>query len=69
MLVAKHFDPMVGIDIHLVIIPPVGPVPIPHPHISTTIDVMDYLPIFGSTVIRKIYSPLLIKVNVSVIAH
>ena len=50
MLISKHFDPVLGIDIHILIIPPAGPVPIPHPHISLIFDVIDYIPILGATV-------------------
>ncbi|OZG72961.1 hypothetical protein BTA51_13460 [Hahella sp. CCB-MM4] len=50
MLAAKHFDPVLGIDIHLVIPPTGTPLPIPHPHIGIVFDVMDYLPIFGGTI-------------------
>lgn len=50
MLAAKHFDPVMGVDIHMVTIPPTGPVPIPHPHISSVLDPMDYVPVFGGTV-------------------
>lgn len=51
MPIIKHFDPVMGVDIHIVTIPPVGPVPIPHPHISLVLDPMDYIPIIGATVL------------------
>jgi len=51
MLAAKHFDPVVGIDIHLIQPPgPVPPLPIPHPFVGFLIDPADYVPIIGSTV-------------------
>ena len=50
MLISKHFDPVMGIDIHILVIPPAGPVPIPHPHIALIFDVVDYVPILGATV-------------------
>ncbi len=50
MLISKHFDPVMGIDIHILIIPPAGPVPIPHPHIAVVFDPIDYVPILGATV-------------------
>jgi RHS repeat-associated protein len=50
MLISKHFDPVIGIDIHILIIPPVGPVPIPHPHIALVFDPFDYVPFIGATV-------------------
>ncbi len=51
---AKHFDIVTGIDIHIVLIPtPTGPVPtpIPHPFLGFLLDLMDYMPIVGSTVL------------------
>src|SRR6187551_1773372 len=50
MLISKHFDPVLGIDIHMLVIPPAGPVPIPHPHIALVFDPFDYLPFIGATV-------------------
>jgi RHS repeat-associated protein len=50
MLISKHFDPVIGIDIHFLIIPPAGPVPIPHPHIALVFDPFDYVPFIGATV-------------------
>lgn len=48
---AKHFDMVLGIDIHLVLLPPApSPVPMPHPHIGLVLDPMDYIPVIGSTV-------------------
>jgi len=51
VIASKHFDPVMGVDIHILTIPPVGPVPIPHPHISMVLDPMDYVPVMGGTVI------------------
>jgi len=51
MPAAKHFDPVLGVDIHIVQPPgPVPPVPIPHPFVGMLLDVMDYLPFVGATV-------------------
>jgi RHS repeat-associated protein len=50
MPAAKHFDMVLGVDIHLVLIPPGVPTPIPHPFIGILFDPFDYLPIFGATV-------------------
>ena len=51
MLAAKHLDPIMGIDVHIVQAPgPVPPAPIPHPYIGMVLDVMDYLPKIGATV-------------------
>ncbi len=51
MPAAKHFDPVLGIDIHIIQPPgPVPPIPIPHPHIGIVIDPADYVPIIGATV-------------------
>lgn len=46
----KHFDPIMGVDIHIVVLPPGVPTPMPHPHIGMIIDPMDYVPILGGTV-------------------
>jgi len=51
---AKHLDPVLGVDIHIILIPtPGGPVPtpLPHPFIGMILDPMDYVPIIGSTVL------------------
>lgn len=45
---AKHFDPVVGVDLHLEIVPPVAP--IPNPFIGFLFDPFDYIPFIGATV-------------------
>lgn len=51
MIAAKHFDPVVGIDIHIVQPPgSVPPVPTPHLFIGFVIDPLDYAPWIGATV-------------------
>lgn len=51
MPAAKHFDPVLGVDIHIIQPPgPVPPVPIPHPFVGMVVDPMDYVPILGATV-------------------
>ena len=46
MPAAKHLDPILGLDIHIIQPPgPVPPLPIPHPHIGIVMDPMDYAPI------------------------
>jgi RHS repeat-associated protein len=52
-IAAKHLDPVVGVDVHIIMIPsPAGPIPtpLPHPYIGIVLDPFDYLPIFGATV-------------------
>jgi RHS repeat-associated protein len=49
MLSSKHFTPVVGLDIHIIVFP-IGPIPIPHPYIGLVVDVMDYIPFIGSSV-------------------
>ena len=46
---AKHGDPQLGIDIHLCTLP-VGPVPLPVPHMSVVFDPFDYIPFIGATI-------------------
>lgn len=51
MPAAKHLDPLLGIDIHLIQPPgPVPPVPVPHPYTGLVFDPMDYVPLLGATV-------------------
>ena len=49
MPAAKHGDPQLGVDIHLCIVPPGTPVPLPTPHISVVFDPFDYIPFIGAT--------------------
>ncbi|GEQ86163.1 type IV secretion protein Rhs [Patiriisocius marinistellae] len=49
----KHLDPVLGVDIHIVMIPsPAGPIPtpLPHPFVGMILDPMDYVPVIGATV-------------------
>lgn len=51
MLAAKHLDPVLGIDVHIIQAPVPGPpVPIPHPFIGMVVDPFDYAPFIGATV-------------------
>ena len=51
MIAAKAFDPVVGVDIHIIQPPgPVPPIPVPHPFIGILLDPFDFAPIIGSTV-------------------
>lgn len=50
MFAAKHFDPILGIDIHFIITPAGVTVPIPHPYIGLVLDPMDWVPIIGASV-------------------
>lgn len=51
MPAAKHFDPLLGVDVHIIQPPgPVPPVPVPHPFVGFVIDPFDYAPIIGATV-------------------
>lgn len=48
---AKHFDPVLGIDVHVIQPPPPAPpLPVPHPHTGIVFDPMDYAPFIGGTV-------------------
>ncbi|MCF6402657.1 DUF6531 domain-containing protein [Chitinophaga filiformis] len=49
MLVSnKHFVPVIGLDIHIVLL--FGfPIPLPHPYIGFVVDPMDYIPFIGAT--------------------
>jgi len=53
VIAAKHMDPLVGVDVHIIMIPsPAGPIPtpLPHPYVGMVFDPMDYVPILGATV-------------------
>lgn len=51
MPAAKHFDPVIGVDIHIIQPPgPVPPLPVPHPFIGFLFDAFDYVPILGATI-------------------
>ncbi|MEY4575796.1 MAG: hypothetical protein RL701_499, partial [Pseudomonadota bacterium] len=53
-IAAKHFDPIVGIDTHVVMMPsPAGapiPVPLPNPYVGMLLDPLDYVPGVGAKV-------------------
>ncbi len=52
MPAATHFDPVIGVDIHMIQPPgPVPPVPIPHPYVGMHLDPFDYAPFIGSTIL------------------
>ena len=51
MPAAKAFDPVLGVDIHIIQPPgPVPPLPIPHPFIGFLFDPVDFIPFVGATV-------------------
>ena len=52
-IAAKHLDPIMGIDTHIVMIPsPAGPIPtpLPNPYVGMVMDPFDYIPVLGATV-------------------
>jgi RHS repeat-associated protein len=51
-IAAKHLDPLVGLDTHIILIPtPAGPVPtpLPHPYVGILFDPFDYAPFVGAS--------------------
>jgi RHS repeat-associated protein len=51
VIAAKAFDPVTGVDVHIIQPPgPVPPVPVPHPFVGMLVDPMDFAPVIGSTV-------------------
>ncbi len=48
MLAATNFDPVIGVDIHMVTPPPR---PMPHPFTGLVLDPMDFIPVIGATVL------------------
>ena len=54
MFVAKQFDIVMGVDIHIIQPPgPVPPVPIPHPFIGMVMDPSEFTPKVGSSIFVK----------------
>jgi RHS repeat-associated protein len=48
---SSHLDPVIGIDVHMVIIPPSpSPIPMPHPYIAVVMDPKDWLSCAAMTV-------------------
>lgn len=50
LLASKHLNIVMGVDIHLVNIPPAVGIPMPHPFIGVIFDPFDYLPFLGTNV-------------------
>ena len=50
MIASKHLNIVMGIDIHLVNIPPAVGIPMPHPFVGIIMDPFDYLPVLGTMV-------------------
>jgi len=51
MLASKHLNIAMGIDIHMVTIPPSpAPIPLPHPFVGLILDPFDYIPVIGTMV-------------------
>lgn len=51
LLASKHLNITMGVDIHMVTIPPSpAPVPMPHPFVGIIMDPFDYLPLVGTMV-------------------
>ena len=48
--VAKHYDAVTGIDIHLIVPPGSLPIPVPHPLVGMLFDPMDDISMIGSSV-------------------
>lgn len=51
MIAAKHMDIVLGVDIHINIVPPGAPTPIPHLLVGMIFDAFDYVPYIGQTVV------------------
>ena len=50
MLIIKMFDPILGVDIHMIITPAGVTLPVPHPFIGIVFDVFAWLPFIGTDV-------------------
>lgn len=52
MFIGKQFDPVLGVDIHIIQPPgPVPPVPVPHPFVGMVYDPMEFVPILGASIL------------------
>ncbi len=63
MSAVKHTDPVMGVDIHIVMVPTPGgpvPVPIPHPFVGMVMDPLDWIPI--TIMIPKVAVDAMMKV-------
>ena len=54
--IAKQLDPVLGIDIHMVTLPPTGPAPIPmpHPFIGLLFNPMDFISVIAASVYAEL---------------
>ena len=53
MFIGKQFDMIIGVDIHIILVPtPGGPVPtpIPHPFIGIVFDPIEFVPFVGASI-------------------
>ena len=58
--IAKQLDPVLGIDIHMVTLPPSGPAPIPmpHPFIGMLLNPRDFISIAAAVVVAEFKDPI-----------
>ena len=57
--IAKQLDPVLGIDIHMVTIPPSpAPVPMPHPFIGILLNPRDFISIAAAVVVSEFKDPI-----------
>ena len=57
--VAKQLDPVMGIDVHFVTVPPGTPVPLPHPYISVLFRAKDWV----SCMVNMVKAELMSKIQ------
>jgi RHS repeat-associated protein len=53
LLASSHHDVIIGLDVHIVMVPSPGgpiPTPLPHPFVGFVLDLTDYIPKLGATV-------------------
>lgn len=55
--ISKQLDPVIGVDVHLVTIPPSPVVPMPHPYVGVLLRPKDFLAAVVSTVIADKLTP------------
>jgi RHS repeat-associated protein len=55
--IVKQLDPVIGIDVHVMMVPPAVPVPLPNPYIGIMFNPMDFLSCLGCTVMAQFTPP------------
>jgi RHS repeat-associated protein len=55
--IVKQLDPVLGLDVHVIMVPPAIPTPLPNPYIGIMFNPMDFLSCLGCSVMAKFTPP------------